>query len=74
MPVMRVETDEGLVGASTADTGASADLTSASLAQLPARVVGEDPLEREWLYQMLHTGSRWLYQPPGRLGSFDNCL
>ena len=74
MPVMRVETDEGIVGACTADAGAAADLTSASLEQLRALVVGKDPLERERLYQMLHTGTRWLYQPPGWLGPFDNCL
>ena len=74
MPVMRVETDEGIVGACTAEAGSSVDLTSASLEQLRALVVGKDPLERERLYQMLHTGSRWLYQPPGWLGPFDNCL
>ena len=74
MPVMRVETDEGIVGACTADAGASADLTSASLEQLRFLVVGKDPLDRERLYQALHTGTRWLYQPPGWLGSFDNCL
>ena len=74
MPVMRVETDEGIVGVCTADAGASADLTSASLEQLRFLVVGKDPLDRERLYQALHTGTRWLYQPPGWLGSFDNCL
>ena len=74
MPVMRVETDEGIVGACTAEAGSSVDLTSASLEQLRHLVVGKDPLDRERLYQMLHTGSRWLYQPPEWLGSFDNCL
>ena len=74
MPVMRVETDEGILGACTSEAGSSADLTPASLEQLRHLVVGKDPLDRELLYQMLHTGSRWLYQPPGWLGSFDNCL
>ena len=74
MPVMRVETDEGIVGVCTAEAGSSGDLTSASLEQLHHLVVGKDPLDRERLYQMLHTGSRWVYQPPGWLGSFDNCL
>ena len=74
MPVMRVETDEGIVGVYTAEAGSSVDLTSASLEQLRHLVVGKDPLDRERLYQMLHTGSRWVYQPPGWLGSFDNCL
>ena len=74
MPVMRVETDEGIVGVCTADAGAASDLTSASLEQLRFLVVGKDPMDRERLYQALHTGTRWLYQPPGWLGSFDNCL
>lgn len=74
MPVMRVETDEGIVGACTVEAGSSADLTSASLEQLRHLVVGKDPLDRERLYQMLHTGSRWVYLPPGWFGSFDNCL
>ena len=34
----------------------------------------EDPLDREKLYQMLHKGTRWVYQPPGWFGDFDNCL
>jgi L-alanine-DL-glutamate epimerase-like enolase superfamily enzyme len=37
-------------------------------------VIGEDPLHRERLWQMLHKGTRWVYQPPGWFGDFDNCL
>ncbi len=73
-PIMRVRTDEGIEGVCTADAGAAATLTSDSLDQLRALVVGENPLDRERLYQKLHTGTRWVYQPPGWLGPFDNCL
>lgn len=38
------------------------------------QVMGEDVRQRERLYQMLHKGTRWLYQPPGWFGDFDNCL
>ena len=37
-------------------------------------VVGEDPMHRERLYQILHKGTRWMYQQPGWFGDFDNCL
>tara|TARA_Y100001968_G_scaffold285153_1_gene284910 strand:+ start:200 stop:328 length:129 start_codon:yes stop_codon:yes gene_type:complete len=37
-------------------------------------VLGEDPLQREKLYQLLHKGTRWCYQKPGWFGDFDNCL
>ena len=36
--------------------------------------MGENPLHREKLYQMLYKGRRWLYQEPGSFGDFDNCL
>ena len=41
---------------------------------LRQQVLGADPLQRERLYQKLHKGTRWLYQPPGWFGDFDNCL
>lgn len=41
---------------------------------LRRQVLGADVSERERLYQMLHKGTRWLYQPPGWFGDFDNCL
>jgi L-alanine-DL-glutamate epimerase-like enolase superfamily enzyme len=37
-------------------------------------VIGEDPLQRERIYQKLHRGTRWVYQNPGWFGNFDNCL
>jgi L-alanine-DL-glutamate epimerase-like enolase superfamily enzyme len=38
------------------------------------QVLGQDVYAREGLYQMLHKGTRWVYQPPGWFGDFDNCL
>ena len=36
--------------------------------------VGRSPWEREALFQQFHKGTRWVYQPPGWFGDFDNCL
>src|SRR5439155_67049 len=38
------------------------------------RRIAPDPLWREEIYQRLHLGTRWVYQPPGWFGNFDNCL
>ncbi len=63
-----VETDDGLVGRCTTF------MMPHQVEILRTQVLGEDPLHRERLYQMLHKGERWLYQPPGWFGDFDNCL
>ncbi len=36
--------------------------------------VGRSPWEREALFQQFYKGTRWVYQPPGWFGDFDNCL
>lgn len=60
------------------DTGISGRCTTAMLPHqveiLRNQVLGEDVRRRERIYQMLHKGTRWLYQPPGWFGDFDNCL
>lgn len=65
--ILRVLTDEGVEGWCT---GGSAEMVKL----LRANVLGEDPFDRERLFQKLHTGTRWLYQEPGWFGAFDNCL
>ncbi|MFC1526978.1 enolase C-terminal domain-like protein [Candidatus Latescibacterota bacterium] len=65
---LEVMTDEGIVGRCT--TG----MNPGQAAMLRDQVHGEDPLKREGLWQLLHKGTRWLYQPPGWFGDFDNCL
>jgi L-alanine-DL-glutamate epimerase-like enolase superfamily enzyme len=65
---IEVVTDEGISGRCTTT------LTPAQVELLRNQVVGEDPFHREHLYQKLHKGTRWLYQPPGWFGDFDNCL
>lgn len=65
---IQVETDVGITGRCT--TGMSAG----HIGILRNHVIGEDALDREKLYQMLHKGTRWVYQNPGWFGDFDNCL
>ncbi len=43
-------------------------------ALLRANVIGENPLAREFLFQKLFLGTRWVYQHPGWFGAFDLCL
>ena len=67
--VLEVETDEGITGR-IAPTSINKD----QLGILKTHVVGESPFGRERLFQMLHKGTRWVYQEPGWFGEFDNCL
>ena len=41
---------------------------------LRAHVVGEDPMHREHIWQMLFKGTRWLRQRQGWHGDLDTCL
>lgn len=72
--VMRVRTDEGIEGICTAVSDGASHLDRQDLEQLKRLVVGADPFHREYLYQKLHQGTRWLYRAPGWFGGFDNCL
>ena len=65
---LKVMTDEGVEGICTTT------MTPDQVEILRKQVLGENPLHRERLYQMLHKGTRWLYQYPGWFGDFDNCL
>ncbi|MCI0528379.1 MAG: hypothetical protein L0Y56_13145 [Nitrospira sp.] len=65
---IEVVTDEGFTGRCTTT------ISPAQIELLRQHGVDEDPLHRERLYQMLHKGTRWVYQPPGWFGDFDNCL
>jgi L-alanine-DL-glutamate epimerase-like enolase superfamily enzyme len=49
-------------------------MTAEEAAVIRHHVVGEDPFYREFLYQKLHKGTRWVYDRPGWFGDFDNCL
>ena len=72
--IMRVQTDEGIEGLCTVDAGMCVGDSSQMMELLRANVMGADPFSREYLFQKLHLGTRWLYQKPGWFGSFDNCL
>ncbi|MFH1570708.1 MAG: enolase C-terminal domain-like protein [Gemmatimonadota bacterium] len=65
---LEVVTDAGLSGRCTTT------MSPGQAGLLRDQVLGVDPLHRERLWQMLHKGTRWLYQPPGWFGDFDNCL
>ena len=65
---IEVQTDEGIVGRCTTNVG------PAEAAILRNHVIGENPLDRERLYQMFHKGTRWVYNHSGWFGDFDNCL
>ncbi len=61
---LEVATDEGVEGLCTTT------MTPDQVEILRNQVIGEDPLQRERLYQMLHKGTRWVYQYPGWFGDF----
>ena len=63
-----VKTDEDVEGMCTTT------MTAEHIDILRAQTLGEDPLQRERLFQLLHKGTRWVYQKPGWFGDFDNCL
>ncbi len=65
---IEVTTDEGISGRCTTT------MLPHQVEILRNQVIGEDARHRERLYQMLHKGTRWVYQPPGWFGDFDNCL
>ena len=65
---IEVVTDEGLTGRCTTF------MLPQQVEILRNQVLGQDVYAREGLYQMLHKGTRWVYQPPGWFGDFDNCL
>ncbi len=65
---LEVHTDRGITGRCTTT------MTPEQLAVLRNQVLGDDPLQRERLFQKLQKGTRWVYQPYGWFGDFDNCL
>lgn len=65
---LNVITDDGVEGICTTT------MSVESFQVLKQQVIGEDPFKREYLYQKLQKGTRWVYQPYGWFGDFDNCL
>ncbi|HRW08734.1 MAG TPA: enolase C-terminal domain-like protein [Caldilineaceae bacterium] len=65
---IEVETDEGIRGRCTTT------MLPQQIEILRNQVLGEHVEQRERLFQLLQKGTRWLYQPPGWFGDFDNCL
>ncbi|MEE2657119.1 MAG: enolase C-terminal domain-like protein [Candidatus Latescibacterota bacterium] len=67
---IEVQTDEGITGRCTC----TVPIRPHQHAIIKNQVIGENPMYRERLFQMLQKGTRWVYQPPGWFGDFDNCL
>ena len=65
---LEVHTDEGISGRYTTE------MTPEQVDIVRYHAVGRSPWEREAFFQQFHKGTRWVYQPPGWYGSFDNCL
>lgn len=67
---LKVITDEGIESIATTEIS----ITPTQLSIIKNQVIGEDVFNREAIWQKLHKGTRWVYQPPGWFGAFDNCL
>ncbi len=67
---LKVITDEGIESIASTEIA----VTPAQLSIIKNQVIGESPFDREAIWQKLHKGTRWVYQPPGWFGAFDNCL
>lgn len=65
---LEVETDAGITSRCTTS------MLPHQVEILRNQVVGEQVEARERLFQLLQKGTRWIYQPPGWFGDFDNCL
>lgn len=65
---LEVHTDAGI--SSRINVG----IAPATVELLAEQVRGQNPLHREHLFQKLFKGTRWVYQPQGWFGEFDNCL
>ena len=72
--VLHVETTKVLPAFARRRAMVTRDCIPPTCRNLQALVVGEDPLKREYLYQKLHQGTRWVYRSPSWFGGFDNCL
>ena len=68
MNFLKVMTDEGIEGVCTKT------MTPEQADMLRLQVLGENPFNREELYQLMWKGTRWMYQRAGWAGDFDNCL
>ena len=74
MHVLHVRTDEGLEGVCPVGDGRYMTMPVPTLEQLRILALGEDPLDRERLFQKMKHATRQAFAPYGWFGSFDNCL
>ena len=74
MHVLHVRTDEGLEGVCPVGDGRYMTMPVPTLEQLRILALGEDPLDRERLFQKMKHATRQAFAPYGWFGAFDNCL
>ena len=72
--ILHVVTEEGLEGISTVGDARYTTMSEEALSYLKYLVIGEDPTNRDYLFDMLSTATRMIFMPPGWFGAFDNCL
>jgi L-alanine-DL-glutamate epimerase-like enolase superfamily enzyme len=72
--ILRVRTDEGVEGLCELQDSVLIGEPSRALELLRVNALGEDPRNREYLFQKFFGGTRWTYQAPGWFGAFDLCL
>ncbi len=74
MHVLHVLTDEGLEGVCPVGDGRYMTMPTTTLEQLRILALGEDPMDRERLFQKMKNATRQAFTPYGWFGAFDNCL
>ena len=72
--VLHVRTDEGVEGVCTVGDARYTTMRRRDLDQLRILAIGEDPLDRERLFDKLRSATRTMFAKPGWFGAFDNCL
>ena len=64
---LKVITDEGV------ESMCTCTMPPDQIETLRHQVIGENPLNKEGIYQMLHKGTRWVYQRHGWFGETTAC-
>ena len=72
--VMHVLTDSEFEGICTVGDARYTTMPENALSYLKYLTIGEDPTQREYLFDMLSKSTRNIFLPPGWFGTFDNCL
>lgn len=72
--VLHVKTDEGIEGICTVGDARYTTMRGEDLEQLRVLAIGEDPFDRERLFDKCTAATRGMFTLVGWHGAFDNCL